>query len=140
MWSFVEVVRVEQNWGEWYALVLLEKSGVQEGAFVRFHAQPTAAEVEAAGREQALRRNIADAPLAPGRTISRAEFVGRFTLTEIGAIYQAAASNATILAFTKRLELTDTVDLDSDDAVAGLALLEQSGFIAAGRAAKIRGA
>lgn len=138
MWEFVEVVRTEQNWGRWSALVTLSKAGVQESFYLKFDGEPTPEQAEQAGRDYALRKNIDEAPEAPSRTISRSEFVGRFQITEIGAIYSAATGNATLLAFTKKLELNDTVNLDSDDCINGLALLEQAGLIGAGRANAIR--
>lgn len=139
MWFFVEVARIEQHWGCWCALVTLVKAGVPESFFVKFEAAPTLAQAQAAGVELALRKNLDEAPAASSHTINRWEFVARFTLPETGAIYQAASANATLLAFTKRLEMADAVHLDSDEVIAGLALLEQLGLVVAGRAAQIRG-
>lgn len=139
MWSFVEVARIEQHWERWCALVTLIKAGVPESFFVKFDAEPTPEQAQAAGVDLALRKNLDEAPAAPERTVTRGEFVARFTLPEIGAIYQAAAGNALLLAFTKRLEMAEAVHLDNDDTLAGLTLLESAGLIASGRAAQIRG-
>lgn len=138
MWQFVEVARIEQNWGKWSALVTLSKSGVPESSYLKFDTEPTAEQAAQAGHDHALRKNLDEAPEAPSRAVPRAEFVGRFLIAEIGAIYMAAASNASLLAFTKKLELYDDVNLDSVDVVNGLALLEQAGLIGAGRATAIR--
>lgn len=140
MWSFVEVVRIEQHWGKWCALVTLVKAGVPESFYLKFDAEPTPAQAQAAGIDLALRKTLDEAPVAAGRSITQDEFVKRFTLAEIGGIYAAAPGNASLLAFVKRLEFSPSVDLDSDDVVNGLALLEQVGLIGAGRAAQIRGA
>lgn len=140
MWSFVEVVRIEQHWGRWCALVTLAKAGVPESFYLKFQDEPTPWQAQAAGADLALRKNLDEAPVTPGRVVSREEFVGRFTMPEIAGIYQAAASSATLMAFTKKLEMRDTVHLDAEDTVAGLALLEQSTLIGVGRANAIRGA
>lgn len=138
MWSFLEVVRVEQNWGRWHALVTLSKAGVPESFYLKFAGEPTPEQAEQAGRDYALRRNLDEAPDAPSRTVTREDFVGRFTLQEIGAIYSATAGNASLLAFTKRLEFNPTVQLDGEDCTNGLALLEEVGLIGSGRASAIR--
>src|SRR5574340_726177 len=98
MWSFVEVARIEQHWERWCALVTLIKAGVPESFFVKFDAEPTPEQAQAAGVDLALRKNLDDAPAAPARTVTRGEFVARSTLPEIGAIYQAAAGNALLRA------------------------------------------
>jgi hypothetical protein len=140
MWTFLEVANVAQEWGIWHALITLSKDGVPESFYLKFDAEPTLERAQQAGVDFARRKNIMEAPAAPeapSRSISRQDFVSRFLMSEIGAIYAASASNVNLLAFVKKLELYATVNLDNEDTRTGLQLLEQAGILGQGRAAEI---
>jgi hypothetical protein len=136
LWSFVSVARIEQHFGQWYALVTLEKDA-QESMFIKFDAEPTTEQAAAAGQAMALRRNLDEAPSAPGDSITREDFFGRFTNAEIAAIYQAAGQSADLFAYLKKAEINPSVNRKNEDAIAGLQLLEAVGLLGPGRAAEI---
>lgn len=140
MWTFSSVASIEQAWGQWYALVTLKKDGVEESFHLRFDAEPTAAQASAAGADLALKKNLEEAPAAPGDSIPREVFFGRFTNAEIAAIYQAATQNADLFAYLKKAEINPSVNRKNPDAIDGLQLLEAVGLLAPGRAAEILGA
>lgn len=51
MWTFVQVVRIESNWGRWAALVTLSKGGVPESFWVlNSPTEPTTAQATVAGQ------------------------------------------------------------------------------------------
>lgn len=139
VWSFVEVARIEQQFGQWYALVTLAKEA-PESFFVRFDAEPTPAQAAAAGADFALKKNLEEAPAAPGDSIPREEFFSRFTNSEIATIYAAANSNADLFAYLKKAEINPSVNRKHAEVIDGLQLLEAVGLIAPGRAADILGA
>lgn len=140
MWEFIEVVRIGQDFGQWYAQVTLSGNGGVESPFITFGAvEPTMQEVETQGRRLALQRNLTGAYVASD-SITREAFFDRFTNTEIASIYQAANASADLFAYVKKLEMNPTVNTKNADVVNGLALLEQVGLLGAGRAAEILGA
>jgi hypothetical protein len=138
-WSFLSVTRIEQQWGQWYALVTLQKDA-PESFFIRFDAEPTADQAAAAGADLALKKNIEEAPSAPGDSIARETFFGRFTNAEIAAIYAAAGQNPDLFAYLKKAEINPSVNRKNADVINGLQLLETIGLIGPGRAAEILGA
>lgn len=140
MWTFVEVVRIEQNFGQWYAQVTLSGSDGVESPYIAFGAtEPTAEDAAAQGRRVALQRNLANAYPASD-SITREAFYDRFYPAEIDLIYQRVVPGSGLFAFVKKLEVNPTVNLKNPEVVLGLGLLEQAGFLAAGRAAEILGA
>lgn len=77
-------------------------------------------------------------PPAPVRVIPRRDFMRRFERGELVAIEADAADDPQIRVFLRLLDAGDTVDLDAEDTVQGLAYLELEGLLEDGRAAAIR--
>lgn len=73
----------------------------------------------------------------PSAILTRLEFLRRFTPTERQAIRSARAQSVELDDFMFLLEMAETIHLDNADVIAGLALLEASGLLAAGRASEI---
>lgn len=73
----------------------------------------------------------------PAAVLSRLEFLRRFTPAERQAIRSAKAQSVELDDFMFLLEMAETVRLDNDDVMAGLAMLEGAGLLAAGRASEI---
>lgn len=61
MWIFVEVARIECNWGQWSSLITLSKEGVPESFWYNFDHEPTIEEAAAAGATLAGNKNAEDA-------------------------------------------------------------------------------
>lgn len=79
------------------------------------------------------------------RILTKLAFRRRFTLAERIAMDGApdnpalpAEARAALRTMARDLELAEEIDLDDSDVIAGLALLEQLGIIASGRAAEVR--
>ena len=75
--------------------------------------------------------------IQPQRTITKLEYLRRFTTDERVAIRAAAASNPVLADYLQLMELAQEINLDDPDTVAAVAMLEQAGLIAAGRAAEV---
>lgn len=71
------------------------------------------------------------------RTITKLEYLRRFTTEERVAIRAAASVNPVLDDYLKLMELAQEINLDDPDTVAAVQMLEQSGLIAAGRAAEV---
>ena len=71
------------------------------------------------------------------RTITKLEYLRRFTPKERIAIRDAAEQIAVLADYLKLMELAQEINLDDPDTVAAVQMLEQSGLIAAGRAAEV---
>ena len=139
MWTFQKTEKVEQAFGQWYALVTLDNDGVPESFYLSFPSEPSAAEANAAGVAFTLKRNLQSGAVVSD-SITREDFFSRFTNTEIAAIYRASTQNDDLFAYVKKLEINPTVNKKNADVVAGLGLLEAVGLLGAGRAAEILGA
>jgi hypothetical protein len=70
-------------------------------------------------------------------TISKREFLKKFTPDEYAAIKTAANSNATLDWYWQQFLLAEFIDMADPDTVGGIQLLETAGLLAAGRAAEI---
>jgi len=82
-------------------------------------------------------------PLVGPRTISPVDFRGRFTPQELEAITLAAwqamgAGDARLQVYLYKLSTPENVDLDSETAAQGLALLVAAGLLEAKRVAALR--
>ena len=78
-------------------------------------------------------------PAAPVvRIVTKREYLGRFTQAERVAIRTAAKSSVELEDYLALLEISEEIDLDDEDLIAGLTTLEAAGLIAEGRAAEIR--
>ena len=71
------------------------------------------------------------------RTITKLEYLRRFTTAERVAIRAAASANPVLDDYLKLMELAQEINLDDVDTVAAVQMLEQSGLIDAGRAAEV---
>ena len=72
-----------------------------------------------------------------GRTMTRLEYLRRFTVEERVAIRAAAQASPVLADYLALLELAQEIDTTDADTVAALTLLEQAGLIAQGRAQEI---
>jgi hypothetical protein len=79
---------------------------------------------------------VADQPLLPS-IISKAEFLGRWTLPETAAFLAAAKDNAFAQAFLLRVNNAESFDLRSQTVEAGLDLAVALGAITLARKAEI---
>ena len=78
-------------------------------------------------------------PVAPAvRSLTKREYLGRFTQAERVAIRTAAKQSAELEDYLELLALSEDINLDDPDLVLGLTMLEGTGLITAGRAAEIR--
>lgn len=147
MWTFQSVVKTEQAWGIWNALVTLSNSGVPESFYLKFDSQPTDAQAVAAASDLANRKNVeggipvsVSIPPPPSREIGLQNFIDRLTTTELATIYAAAtAVNPVIVAVLKRIEMRTTVNLDAQITKDWLAALVQKGLLTSARATEILG-
>lgn len=71
------------------------------------------------------------------RTITKLEYLRRFTTDERVAIRAAAVANPVLDDYMKLMELAQEINLDDPDTIAAVQMLEQSGLIATGRAAEV---
>ena len=71
------------------------------------------------------------------RTITKLEYLRRFTTDERVAIRAAAVANPLLDDYLKLMELAQEINLDDPDTTAAVQLLEQAGLIAAGRASEV---
>lgn len=73
----------------------------------------------------------------PARTVTKLEYLRRYTQTERIAIRAAAAQNAALADYLQMLELAQDINLDDPDTVAAVQMLEAVGLVGAGRTAEI---
>lgn len=73
----------------------------------------------------------------PVRTVSKLQYMGRFTDSELAAIYTAAKAVVQVEIWLDKFKLTSEVDLDDPRTIAGLQAMEAAGLIGAGRAQEI---
>ena len=71
------------------------------------------------------------------RTITKLEYLRRFTTAERVAIRAAAVANPVLDDYLNLMELAQEINLDDTDTVAAVQMLEQAWLIAAGRAAEV---
>ena len=72
-----------------------------------------------------------------GRTLTKLEYLRRFTVDERVAIRAAAEQNAVLADYLQLMELAQDINTSDADTVAAVTMLEQAGLIAAGRAQEI---
>lgn len=138
MWAFQSVARIEQQWGQWYALVTLTREEVPSSYYIQMGAsEPSEQAASAAGAELARVKSLQDAYVASD-SIAREDFLARFTNAEIARIYAAAGVNADVFAYVKKMELNPTINRTHPDVTGGLAMLAQADLLDhAGRADEI---
>lgn len=76
-------------------------------------------------------------PPPPPPPLSRLDFMKRFTLTEMTAIYTAAKSNVLVEIMLDQLKIAEFINTADQRTAQGIQMLEQMGLIDAGRAAEI---
>ena len=70
-------------------------------------------------------------------TLTKLEYMNRFTDAELGAIYTAAKTEVTVEVWLEKFKLAEFVSLDDPRTLGGLQALEAAGILAAGRALEI---
>ncbi len=83
-----------------------------------------------------IRQKEVEAAPVP-RTLTKLEYLRRFTVDERVAIRAAAEQNAVLADYLKLMELAQEINLDDPDTIAAVQMLEQAGLIATGRAAEV---
>ena len=78
-------------------------------------------------------------PLQPPavRTLTKLEYMDRFTDTELAGIYTAAKSVVQVEIWLEKFKLATEVNLDDPRTLSGLQAMEAAGLLAAGRASEI---
>lgn len=139
MWTYVETVRIAQDFGQWHAQVTLSRNGELESPFVYFReTEPSPEDVALQGRRLALQKNLAEAHPAT-TSIPKQVFLDLFTNQEAAKIYRKGETDDNVLAFLKKLEGNPTVNLVNPMTIAGLRYMEATGLLNAGRADQILG-
>ena len=72
-----------------------------------------------------------------GRTLTKLEYLRRFTVDERVVIRAAAEQNAVLADYLQLMELAQDINTSDADTIASVTMLEQAGLIAAGRAQEI---
>ena len=83
-----------------------------------------------------VREKVVEAAPIP-RTITKLEYLRRFTTVERVTIRTASKSEPVLEDYLAMLDLAQDINLDDLDTIAALAMLEAVGLLAAGRAAEI---
>lgn len=73
----------------------------------------------------------------PASTLTKLEYMNRFTDAELAAIYTAAKAVVEIEIWLEKFKATTEIDLSDPRTVSGVQALEGAGLIAAGRAQEI---
>lgn len=73
----------------------------------------------------------------PVRTLTKLQYMNRFTDDELAGIYTAAKSNVAVEIWLEKFKLASEVNLDDASTVAGLQAMEVVGLLAPGRSTEI---
>lgn len=145
MWTFSTVVRTENSWGTWYALVTLTKGGVDESFFLKFgQTEPSQEQATLAAGDLATRMNL-NLAIDTTTPLTRYEFRARFTLNERVIIDNydsselSAEHKAIIRTILRDFDSTDQIHLTHPAVAQALQTFEALGLVAGGRAAEILG-
>jgi hypothetical protein len=76
-------------------------------------------------------------PTPSVRTLTKLEYMNRFTDAELAGIYTAAKSVIQIEVWLDKFKLAEEINLDDPATIAGVQALEAAGLLPAGRAAEI---
>lgn len=76
-------------------------------------------------------------PVVPKRTLTKLEYMDRFTDAELANIYPAAKSSVQVEVWLEKFKLASEINLDDQRTIDGLNSLEVAGLLAAGRAQEI---
>lgn len=77
------------------------------------------------------------APVQPVTTLSKLDYMNRFTDAELAGIYTAAKTVVAVEVWLEKFKLAEFIDRFDPRTVAGVQALEVSGLIGVGRAAEI---
>lgn len=80
---------------------------------------------------------IPEEVVVPKTTLTKLEYMDRFTDAELAAIYAAAKTSVEVEIWLGRFKLASKVNLTDERTIAGVNALETAGLIATGRAAEI---
>lgn len=83
-----------------------------------------------------IREKIVDPAPVP-RTVTKLEYLRRFTGEERVAIRAVAKTNPVLEDYLAMLEIAQDINLDDPDTIGAVTMLEGAGLIAQGRAAEI---
>jgi hypothetical protein len=76
-------------------------------------------------------------PAQPIRTLTKLQYMGRFTDAELVGIYTAAKTVVQVEIWLEKFKLASEINLDDPATVSGLQAMESAGLIGVGRAAEI---
>lgn len=80
---------------------------------------------------------IPEEVVVPKTTLTKLEYMDRFTDAELAAIYAAAKTSVEVEIWLGRFKLSSKINLTDERTIAGVNALETAGLIATGRAAEI---
>lgn len=80
-----------------------------------------------------------DYPPAPAepKLLSKLDFMNRFTMPEMAAVYTAAKQNVLVEILLDQLKMAEFINTTDPRVMMGINMLEQAGLIDAGRASEI---
>ena len=81
--------------------------------------------------------NLLDFVDKPMRSLSKLDYLRRFTTEERVAVRTVAKTNAVLEDFMVLMDLASEINLDDPDTIAGVHMLEAVGLLAQGRASEI---
>ena len=76
-------------------------------------------------------------PVAASAKLTKLEFMNRFTLEELAAIYTAAKANVLVEVWMDKLKLASEVDLSDPATIAGVQSLAAQGLLTEARAQEV---
>lgn len=76
-------------------------------------------------------------PSPPVRTLTKLEYMDRFTDLELAGIYTAAKTVVQVEIWLEKFKLATEVNLDDPRTISGLQAMEAAGLLAVGRTAEI---
>lgn len=79
----------------------------------------------------------AQQPATANQTLTKLEYLRRFTVEERVAIRAAAEQNPVLADYLQLMELAQEINTGDPDTIAAVTMLEQAGLIAAGRANEV---
>lgn len=74
----------------------------------------------------------------PARTLTKLQYLNRFDVVKLAAIYAATPSDPMLQVLDKKLSLAEEINLDDPNTIAGLNYLVSKGLITAEDEAAIR--
>lgn len=140
-YEIIETARTPS--GKWQVRVIIDAETSQ---FFSFPSQPSQAQVDQEAEAWDLQRRLSILrsqpvqeyqPEGPGSTLSKLDYMGRFTDVELATIYSAAKTAVQIEVWLEKFKLSSDIDLKDPRTIAGVQALEAVGVLAPGRAVEI---